>query len=91
MELTKLILIPIMVCVALIKQDIDERARLMKARMLSSQSGSSSYSSRVASVENEGSVRSNRGPSPDREWVDSDLESVTSAFSTQSENPNRLR
>ena len=33
----------------------------------------------------------NRGLSPDREWADSDLESVTSAFSTQSENPNRLR
>lgn len=73
-------------------QEIDERARVLKARMRSSLSASSSYSSRGPSIENEGSVRSNRGLSPDREWMaDSDLESVTSAFSTQSENPNRLR
>jgi hypothetical protein len=73
------------------EQEIDERARALKARMRSSLSASSSYSSRGPSIENEGSVRSNRGLSPDREWADSDLESVTSAFSTQSENPNRLR
>ncbi|CAL8071989.1 unnamed protein product [Orchesella dallaii] len=75
-----------------LSQDIEERARALKARMnKSSQSASSSYSSRGPSIENEGSVRSNRGISPDREFADSDLESVTSAFSTQSENPNRLR
>ena len=65
----------------------------MKARMQSSLSASSSYSSRGASLENEGAgpSRGARRLEDDREWVDSDLESVTSAFSTQSENPNRLR
>ncbi|XP_035704793.1 rab-3-interacting molecule unc-10-like isoform X2 [Folsomia candida] len=71
-------------------QEIDERARALKARMRSSLSASSSYSSRGPSIENEAIRPSNRGISPDREWADSDLESVTSAFSTQSENPNRL-